>query len=200
MKGERSRYGLVVSAAGAIALAVSVFLPWYGISLTANGVAMVQQVGQQFATQYGNAALQSYLGGFHAGVGALAGRELEALSAHQALADLNVILLIIAGLAMIDALLPLARSGSALPDGAGGAVALLGAVAAICVTYRMVHPPVPAGDFISLSLREGSWMALVGSLAMIGGGVWRTSAASAAPSDVIVSNAFSGLSGWTPEA
>ena len=200
MKGERSRYGLVVSAAGAIALAVSVFLPWYGISLTANGVAMVQQVGQQFVTEFGNASLQSYLGGFHAGVGALTGREIEAVSAHQALTDLNVILLIIAGLALIDALLPLARAGSAVPDGAGGAVALLGAVAAVCVAYRMVHPPAPAGDLISLSLREGAWMALVGSLAMVAGGMWRTRATSTAPSEVVVGNAFAGLSGWTPES
>jgi hypothetical protein len=101
---------------------------------------------------------------------------------------------------MIDALLPLARAGSALPDGAGGAVALLGAVAAVCVSYRMVHPPSPSGGIISLSLREGAWMALVGSLAMIGGGMWRTSPASDAKPDALVGNPFSGLSGWTPES
>jgi hypothetical protein len=200
MAGERSRYGLTVSALGAVALAVSVFLPWYGVSFTAAGVAMVQQLGQQFVSEFGNASLQSYLGDFHASVGSLAGHEVTAISAHQVLKDLNVILLIIAGLALIDALLPLARSGSALPDGAGGAVALLGCVSAVCVIYRMVHPPTPPGEVIALSLREGAWLALLGSLAMIGGGLWRARVPSIAPTDASVRGAWSGLSGWTPES
>ena len=46
MVGERSRYGLLVSALGAVLLAVSVFLPWYGVSFTANGIALAQQGGR----------------------------------------------------------------------------------------------------------------------------------------------------------
>jgi hypothetical protein len=39
MAGDRPRYGSLVSALGAILLAVSVFLPWYGVSFTAHGIA-----------------------------------------------------------------------------------------------------------------------------------------------------------------
>ena len=59
MAGDRSRYGLLVSALGAIVLALSVFLPWYGVSFTASGIAVAEQAGDQFAAQFGNAALQS---------------------------------------------------------------------------------------------------------------------------------------------
>jgi hypothetical protein len=200
MVAERSRYGLMISAVGAVALGASVFLPWYGMSFTATGIALVQRVGQQFVTQFGNASLQSYLGGFHATVGSLAGHEIGAVTAHEALKNLNVVFLIIAGFALIDALLALARAGTALPDGAGGAVALLGAVAAVCVTYRMVHPPAPAGEVIALSLREGAWIALLGSLAMIGGGMWQSRGPSLPLTDASVRSAWSGLSGWTPES
>jgi hypothetical protein len=190
----------MVSAMGAIALAVSVFLPWYGISFTANGIAMVQAVGQQFANQFGNAALQSYVGDFHAGAGALVGRQVGAVSAHEVLHDLNVVLLIIAGLALIDALLPLGRAGAALPDGAGGAVVLLGLVALACVTFRIVHPPTPEGNIIALSTREGAWLAVAGSVAMIAGGLWPRRSQAATPSDTRLQGAWSGLSGWTPES
>ena len=58
MAADRSRYGLLVSALGAVLLAVAVFLPWYGLSFTAHGIALAQQVGDQFAAQYGNAEMQ----------------------------------------------------------------------------------------------------------------------------------------------
>lgn len=119
MSGDRSRYGLVVSAVGAIVLAVSVFLPWYGVSFTAAGVALVQQVGDQVASQLGNASLQSYVSGLHASLGGLVGQQFVALSAHQALSHLNIILLVLAGLALLDALLPLALPSDAMPAGGG---------------------------------------------------------------------------------
>ena len=156
MAGDRSRYGLLVSALGAIVLAVSVFLPWYGVSFTASGIAFAQQLGDQVASQFGNATLQSNLSGLHANLSTLAGQEFTALSAHQVLKDLNVILLVLAGLAMLDALIPLARSASPVPAGGGASVVLLGCVATVCVLYRMVDPPTPAGSLLALSLREGS--------------------------------------------
>jgi hypothetical protein len=199
MAGDRSRYGLLVSALGAVALAISVFLPWYGVSFTASGVAFAQRFGDQLVAQYGNATLQSYMSGVHASLGALVGQQFTALSAHQALKDLNVILLVLAGLALLDALIPLARTGGPLPGGAGGSVVLLGAVAAALVIYRMVDPPTPPGGLLALSLREGAWLALLGSLAMALGGVWPRNASAATASDARVSDAFAGLSGWTPE-
>jgi hypothetical protein len=199
MAGERSRYGLLVSALGAIILAVSVFLPWYGVSFTASGLAMIQQLGDQVASQFGNATLQGYMSGLHANLGALAGQQFTAVSAHQVLNDLNVILLVLAGLALLDALVPLARPAAQLPDGAGAAVVLLGAVATVCVVYRILVPPSPAGNLITFSPREGAWLALLGSLTMVGAGLWPRLAASKTAGDAKAHGAWSGLSGWTPQ-
>jgi hypothetical protein len=199
MAADRSRYGLVFSALGAIVLAVSVFLPWYGVSFTANGIVFVQQVGDQVASQFGNATLQSYMTGLHANLGGLAGQQFMAVSAHQALKDLNVVLLVLAGLALLDALVPLARSASPLPVGAGASVVLLGSVATACVLYRMLVPPTPPGNILSLSLREGAWLALLGSLTMVAAGLWPRLVEQPAVTDSRVQSTWSGLSGWTPE-
>jgi hypothetical protein len=199
MGGARSRYGLLVSTLGAILLAVSVFLPWYGLSFTASGVALVQQSADQLASQFGNASLQAYVGAQHASLSALAGHEFTAVSAHQVLKDLNVVLLALAGLAMLDALIPLARGG-AVPEGGGAAVVLLGALATLCVAYRIVHPPSVAGELVAFSLREGAWLALLGSLAIVAGGFWpRERLPAPGSSETGFESAWSGLSGWTPQ-
>jgi hypothetical protein len=197
---DRSRYGVLVSALGAIGLAVSVFLPWYGVSFTTSGIAFAQQVGNQVAAQFGNAALQSYMSGLRANLSTLAGHQFTALSAHQALKDLNVVLLIVAGLGIVIALLPLARPEAPSSDDHRAPLALLGAVAAVCVIYRMVDPPTPAGNFFALSLREGAWLALLGSLAMTGGALWPRRGALARPADAKVQGVWAELSGWTPES
>jgi hypothetical protein len=48
-------------------------------------------------------------------------------------------------------------------------------------------------------LREGAWLALLGSLAMIAGGLWPSGLGAPDVSDSRVRDAWSGLSGWTPE-
>ncbi|HWX96233.1 MAG TPA: hypothetical protein VNZ01_05220 [Solirubrobacteraceae bacterium] len=200
MSGARSRYGLLVSALGAILLAVSVFLPWYGLSFTSTGIAFVQHVTDQLASQFGNASLQAYLGAQHASLSALAGHEFTAVSAHQALKNINVVLLVLACLAMLDALIPLASGGSSVPDGGGAAIVLLGALASMCVVYRIVSPPTPAGELVALSLREGAWLALLGSLAILAGGLWpRGRAAENGSPQTSIDTAWTGLSGWTPQ-
>jgi hypothetical protein len=198
MAGDRSRYGLAVSAVGAVVLAVSVFLPWYGVSFTSTGISFVAQIGDQVASQYGNATLQSYMNGLHPDLATLAGQQFTALSAHQTLHELNIVLLVLAGLALLDALLPLARSDAVMPAGAGGSVVVLGTIATACVLYRMVDPPTPAGGLLSLSLLEGAWLALLGSLTMVLGGLWPRAVFSPAVSEAHVRGAWSGLSGWTP--
>lgn len=197
LAAERSRYGLLASALGAVLLAVSVFLPWYGLSFTANGIALVQQLGDQAAAQYGNASLQGLIAAAHPSLAALSGQQFAALSAHQALSNLNVALLVLAGLALLDALVPLVRAPT-LPTGAGGSLVLVGAIASVCVLYRMIDPPAPAGNFISLSLREGAWLALIGSLMMIAGGLW-PGAGSTLP-NARVEATWRGFSGWTPQS
>jgi hypothetical protein len=199
MGGARSRYGLLVAAFGAILLAVSVFLPWYGLSFTAMGVALVQQSADQVASQLGDASLQAYVGAQHAGLSSLAGQEFAAVSAHQVLRDLNVVLLALAGLAVLAALIPLARGGG-VPEGGSAAVVLLGALATACIAYRIVRPPSVAGELVALSMREGAWLALVGSLAIVAGGLWpRSRLAAPGSPETTLESAWSGLSGWTPK-
>jgi hypothetical protein len=199
MRGARSRRGLLVSTLGAILLAVSVFLPWYGLSFTSSGVALVQQSADQFASQFGSPSLQAYIGAQHASLSALAGHEFAAVSAHQVLHDLNVVLLVLAGLAMLDALIPLAMAG-AEPEGRGTAIVLVGALATAGVAFRIVSPPSVAGELVSLSVREGAWLALVGSLAIVAGGLWpRERRPAQGSSQAKIESAWSGLSGWTPE-
>ena len=130
MVGDRSRYGLLVSALGAVILIVSVFLPWYEVAFTANGVAFVSQLGDQFVAQFGNSHLQSYLAPLHGSLAALSGQGIGAVSAHQVLHDMNIILIVLAILALLDALFPLALGASVVAGGAGGAAVLLGGVAA----------------------------------------------------------------------
>jgi hypothetical protein len=197
MHGDRSRYGLLVSALGAFLLAVSVFLPWYGASFTTSGIAAAQRAGEQAAAQLGDPTLQSYLQPLRANLSSFAGVQFASLSAHQALHYMSIVLLVLAALALLDALFPLVRT-DAVPEGAGGALALLGAVAAACVLYRMVERPAPAGPYIALSLREGAWLALLGSLAMLAGGLWPRLSPSPAQT-ASPQGAFSGLSGWTPQ-
>jgi hypothetical protein len=198
MTNERSRYGLFVSAVGAVLLAIAVFLPWYSVSLTQAGTAAVSQFGEQFASQFGNAAMQSYVGGLHGTIAQLAGRQLGAVSAHQVLRDMNVVLLVLAGLALLDSLLALARSGPAGPQGAGGAVVLLGLLASACVVFRMLVPPTPGGDLVALSLREGAWLALLGSLMLALGGLWPRVVQPESGSEDRGLDVWASLSGWTP--
>ncbi len=200
MAGDRPRYGLLISALGAIVLAVSVFLPWYGVSFTADGLAFAQQAGDQAAAQFGNATLQSYMGEFHASLSSLAGHQFMALSAHQALKDLNVVLLLLAGLAIVIALMALAGSDSSSSGGHRAPLALLGVIAAVCVLYRMVDPPSPAGNFLALALREGAWLALLGSVAIVAGALWPERLGAITLSDARLKRAWSEFSGWTPES
>ncbi|HEX4483589.1 MAG TPA: hypothetical protein VH081_07355 [Solirubrobacteraceae bacterium] len=200
MTASRPRYGSLVSTIGAIVLVVAVFLPWYGVSFTAHGLALAQQAGEGFAAQFGNAALQERVASSHADLSALAGHEFLAVSAHQALSRINVVLLVLGGLACAVALVALADP-SALADGGRSLLSLLASVAAACVVYRMVERPTPEGEVLSLSLREGAWLALLGCAAVLFGALLsaRSARTPAEPSTAATNAAWAGLSGWTPE-
>jgi uncharacterized membrane protein YiaA len=200
MAADRSPIGWLTSALGAIVLVVSVFLPWYAVSLTAQGVAFVQQLQSEQVQRFGNATLQGELGSLHARLGALAGRQLGTITAHQAFSTISVVLLVVGGLGILVALLPLARESSSDFDGTGPWLALLGSIAAACVLYRMAVRPVGDATELSLALREGAWLALVGSVAMVAGGLWPRRLASSRASEAALEDAWSGLSGWTPES
>jgi len=199
MPVDRSRYGLLVAALGSILLAVAVFLPWYGLSLTANGAAVAQQVSTQVATEFGSPALQAQMSGLHDEIGALQGHQLTAVSAHQVLKHVSIVLLVLAALGILLALIPLAAAAPSAGGSGGMWIALLGVLAAAFIVYRIVDPPTVADGVLELSLREGAWLALLGSLAMIVGGLWpRRSNARTASQDTL-ERAWSELSGWTPE-
>jgi hypothetical protein len=197
MAGDRPRYGPLLSALGAILLAVSVFLPWYGVSITADGIAFIQRAGAQFAAQFGNAQLQDAVGGLHADLGGLAGRQVAALSAHQALTHISVVLLILAGAGILLALSALARAEQ---PSYGGPIAILGVVATACVLYRLLDPPNAVSSLVTLSLREGAWLSLLGALAMITGGLLPGGLIRRTASEPSLQDAWSELSGWTPQA
>ncbi len=197
---ERTRYRLAAATVGASALAVSVFLPWYGVSFTPSGIALAQQAEQQVAAQIGNSSLQSYMSALHSHLAGLAGQQFATISAHQELKYVNVILLVLAGLALLDALVPLASGSSLLGDGAGASLTLLGSVACACVLYRIVSPPSVEAGVFALSVRGGAWLALASSLTLVIAGVWpRSARGSRAALESNVQSAWSGLSGWTPQ-
>jgi hypothetical protein len=172
MASDRSRYGLLVSALGSVLLAVSVFLPWYSLSMTPDGASFAANFAQDFARQFGNDSLQQLAVGVHGNLVSPSGQQIAALSAHQALHDLSVVLLVLAGIALLDSLFTMARSAAPAGAGTGRVVALVGVIATVCVAYRMAAPPIPAGGLVALSLREGSWLALLGSLMIVLGPIW----------------------------
>jgi hypothetical protein len=101
MVDNRAPRGLVVSALAAAVLAVSMFLPWYSVSITPSGAAAAQQEFAAVAQEYGNADLQTMADQIGARFGSVAGRPLTTVSAHQALKDISKIVLLLAGIALL---------------------------------------------------------------------------------------------------
>jgi hypothetical protein len=199
MVHDRSPYGFLASSLGAIVLGLAVFLPWYGVALTANGLAFVERADSQAVAQFGNAALQQKLGGLHGELSALAGHQLGSISAHQAFSRIGPLLLIVAGLGILITLLSVVRDQSSDFDATGNWIALLGVIAMLCVLYRMLARPTGEDAYLSMPLREGAWLAFVGAAGMIAGGLWPRRLRAANPIPAKVEDAWSGLSGWTPE-
>jgi hypothetical protein len=166
------RSGLLISALGSAVLAVSMFSPWYSVSVTPAGADEARQQLAGVAQQYGNTNLQNMADQVGAQFGSLAGRPLATVSAHEALKDLSTILLLLAGVALLASLLRLAD----VFEVSGGQIAVVGLAAALCVLYRMLSPPGVHTELISLSLSWGSWLALAAAAAIVGGGLWTPAA------------------------
>jgi hypothetical protein len=199
MVEDRLRLGSLISAVGAALLAVSIFLPWYGVTLTASGAASAQQALNNVAQQYGNATFQTQAKVIGLGFSAFTGHQVTTLSAHQALKYLNVILLILAAIALLGALLRLAGASGASQTG-GGQVAFVGLLATVCVLFRMVERPAPMEQVFSLSLSWGIWLAFAGSVAIVIGSLWSTLTSGPNPSASSLATTWDELSGWTPDA
>lgn len=199
MVEDRLRLGSLISAVGAALLAVSVFLPWYGVTLTASGATSAQQALNNVAQQYGNDTFQTQAKVIGLGFSAFTGHQVTTLSAHQALKYINVILLILAAIAFLVTLLRLAGIAELSRTG-GGQVAFVGLLATACVLFRMVERPTPLEEIFSLSLSWGIWLALAGSVAIVTGSLWSTLTSSPNRSANSLAKAWDGLSGWTPDA
>ena len=169
MVDDRSQLGFLIAALGAAVLAMSVFLPWYGVSITASGAASAQQQLATVAQQYGNTTFQAGANALGAEFSSLAGRQLTTVSAHEALKDISAILLLLAGISFLASLLRLAGI-TGLIEAGGGQIAVAGSVAALFVLYRMLTPPGAQTDLVSLSLSWGVWLALLSAAAIIVGG------------------------------
>ena len=168
MADNRAPGGFLISALGAAILAVSMFLPWYSVSITASGAAAAQQQLTTVAQQYGNANLQAMANQVGAGFGSVVGRQITTVSAHEVLKDLGVVLLLLAGVALLSSLLRLAD----VYEASGAQIALVGSAAVLCVLFRMFSPPSGHTNLISLSPSWGAWLALAAAAAIAGGGLW----------------------------
>jgi hypothetical protein len=162
--------GLLIAALGAAVLAVSVFSPWYGVSITRSGVNTVQQELTVVAHQYGNADLRTRARGVGEQFNSLVGRQLTTVTARQSLGREGTILLALAGIALLASLLRLADMRGTLMA-SGSQVALLGWLAGGIVVFRMLWRPHGPVNFISLSLSWGIWLALLGSGVIVTGGL-----------------------------
>ena len=167
---DRAPLGLLISTLGAAVLALSVFAPWYGVSITAEGTAVAQQEIVAIARQYGNTAFQARANGLGPRFNQLAERQLATVDAHQSLKHVSEILLALAGIALLASLLRLADMRGMLAA-SGGQVALLGGLAAAVVLFRMLKRPDPAASLISLSLGWGIWLALLSAGVVVTGGL-----------------------------
>lgn len=156
MVGSRSRYGLFVSAVGALVLGGSLLAPWYGVVPSSGHVT--------------------------AAGGSPASRAVVTVDAFHALPAMSVILLVLCALALVDVTAPVVRTRGPLPGGAGGSLVVLGLVAGGWTLYRMLALPTPGGGVEAVSLRSGAWLALIGSLTMMLGGMWPRYLPGGAPS------------------
>lgn len=198
MSEDRSRTGLSVSIIAAIALLASALLPWYGVSLTPRGASLLDEAGERFASEYGNAALQAKAGAAHATIATLVGHQLTTLTAHRAHGTIGVMLIVLGGLALVIALTTLLPSDVAIPKVGREAIALLGVLAALVSLYGLIQPPTVAEGYFAYSLKPGPWIALLASLSLVAGGMWPRRLAGP-PSEMQLQDALSSLSGWTPD-
>jgi hypothetical protein len=151
------------------------------------------------ATTLAVAVFLPWYGVSRAGATGRSAATLSTVSAIDLVEKLSIGLLVLACLALLDALLPLVRHAR-VPAGAGASLGLLGGIAGACVAYRMIDLPAAPLDAMALSVRVGAWLALAGSLAIVAGGFWpRVAMPPALAAQPPFDSGWSGLSGWTPQ-
>ena len=170
MDDDHAPVGLLIAALAAVVLALSVFTPWYGVTITASGAAAAQTELTIAAKQYGNADFQTQAHILKAKFGSIAGRQVATVSARQSMKRVSLILLVLAGIALLASFLRLADMRGLL-FATGSQIALLGGLAFSVVFFRMLVRPGAAPELISLSLNWGIYLALLSAAAVAVGGL-----------------------------
>ncbi len=173
MAGDRSRYGLAGlrarrDRAGGLGVPALVRgeLHRHGDRLSSSS----RRSGRSAVRQRRAAELRER--SLHGTLDGLAGQQVAALSAHQALHELNMILLVLAGLALLDSLLRWRAPVTTVPAGAGASVAVLGALAAVSCSTAWSSRPTP-GRRAPVALAARGRLAGAARLADDGrGGLW----------------------------
>jgi hypothetical protein len=178
MATDRQGRQLLLSLSGGVLLAVSVFLPWYSLAITQNGVAAAQQGLSNVAQQFGNSAFQSTATSLGNSFGSLVGKQFGTVSAHQALKYVSVVLLVLAGIAILVTMVRLLGAAPAQPR---GLLAVVGFAAVVCIVFRMIERPAADQDVFAISLSWGAYLALASAVAVIAGDLWPRRTVEAAP-------------------
>ncbi len=192
MDADRPRIALAVSAIGGIVTAIAVYQPFYGLGITPAGVSVAAQAVSSVP------GLSQYGGRIASEAAPLAGRSLVGVTAHQALHNISVALLVIAAVAIVVSLVGLVSTRPVLPADAGQLLVGIGFVGALLIVFRMVDRPDAAPELFTLTLRPGAYMALIGCAAIAAGGLWPARARTLVDAPAEPANVWSELSGWTP--
>jgi len=170
MDDDHAPVGLLISALGAVALALSLFAPWYGLTVTQAGTAAARQELATVANQYGNAALQAQVNSIEPRLALLSGHQVATVSAHESLRRESLILLVLAGTALLASLLRLANLRG-LFFATGRQITLVGGLAFAFVFYRVLFRPGQGLGLITFSPSWGIWLALLSATAVVAGGL-----------------------------
>src|SRR5262249_21511840 len=100
----------------------------------------------------------------------LAGRQIEVLSGRQSLKHVSLIVLLLAGIALLASFLRLANMRGLL-FATGGQIALVGGMAFAVVLFRELVRPGGTKGLILLSPSWGIWLALLSAAAVAAGGL-----------------------------
>ncbi|HEY5144193.1 MAG TPA: hypothetical protein VII98_11910 [Solirubrobacteraceae bacterium] len=180
--------GLLVAAAGAAGVLASLWLPWYLIRLPQSFRDALSSLGGQaqpgVAPTSPGAALGNALGGVMKGLAAALPTEITG-NGWQVMHGGDVALAIIAGAALLVALaVGGGLSGVNIELGAAGRfVAALGAAAVAIASYHVISRPGMGAGALSadVSVKYGIWVAVLGGVAMIAGGLMVGRATTSSP-------------------
>ncbi|MDX6480529.1 MAG: hypothetical protein QOG85_1039 [Gaiellaceae bacterium] len=170
MEDDHAPVGLLIAAIGAVMLALSVFAPWYRVTITAQGAAAPRTELAVATRPYASSAFQARLNAMGPRLNALAGRQIATESPKGTLKRDTLILLGIAAVAFLASLLRLANTRGLL-FATGNQIALMGGAAFLLGFFRTLWRPGAAVNqpLVMHSLGWGIWLALVSAAAIVGG-------------------------------